>query len=64
MCYAKKLVGFYSSGSKIKLDPGFDGQFDCGKYNCGGCDQRLVDGEPPKRNQGFKINFNLYKLYF
>ena len=60
MCYAKKLIGFDFIGNEKILGHDFDGQFDCAKYNCNGCDHRLVDGEPPKRNKGFRISFNFY----
>ena len=58
MCYAKKLVAFWSDGTERNLGPDFDGQFDCARYDCSGCDHRLVDAESPKRNQGLRINFD------
>ena len=65
MCYAKKIVGFeldYLKGSIEKdLGPDFDGQFDCARFNCGGCDHELVDGGPTKRNLGFKTKFRFSK---
>ena len=50
MCYAEKLIGYWPNGKEKNLGPDFNGQFDCAQYNCGGCDHRLVDGEPSKRN--------------
>ena len=64
MCYAKKLISFDAWRVEKDLGSDFDGQFDCARYNCGGCDHRLVDGEPPKRNLGFRINFNFYTTLF
>ena len=64
MCYAKKLVGFYSSGIEKNLGRDFDGQLDCARYNCGGCDHRLVDGEPRKRNMGLTKISIFHELYF
>ena len=46
MCYVKKLTGSYGED----LGPKFDGQFDCPKFNCDGCNEGFVDGEAPKRN--------------
>ena len=54
MCYAHKIVDKLGRD----LSPDFDGQFDCARYNCGGCDHELVHGEPPKRNLGFRTNFD------
>ena len=56
MCYVKKLVRLKRVGTEENLGLDFDGQFDCARFNCEGCDHRLVDGEPPKRNQGFIMN--------
>ena len=64
MCYVKKLVGFCNDGTEKKLGPDFNGQFDCARYDCSGCDHRLVDGESPKRNMGFRIHFRLDELCF
>ena len=46
MCYVKKLVGW----NDRDLGPKFQGQFDCAKFNCAGCNEGFVDGEAPKRN--------------
>ena len=62
MCYAKKVVGFDWRGKEEDLGPDFDGQFDCARYNCNGCDNRLVDGESPKRNLGSRIIFIFIKI--
>ena len=52
MCYVKKLVGISGSdGKEVNLGPKFEGQFDCAKFNCSGCNEGFVDGEEPKRNQ-------------
>ena len=50
MCYAKKIVGL---GGR-DLGPKFNGQFDCAKFNCNGCNEGFVNGEAPKRNQDLK----------
>ena len=60
MCYVRKIV----AGNGTDLGSEFDGHFYCSRYNCEGCDHRLVDGEPPKRNQGFEISFNVPKALF
>ena len=60
MCYAKKLIGF-RYGSAKNLGPDFDGQFNCARFNCGGCDHELVDGGPTKRNLGFRIKCRFSK---
>ena len=47
LCYAKKLFG----EDEIDLGEKFDGQFDCAKFDCNGCNEAFVDGEAPKRNK-------------
>ena len=49
MCYVKKLVGI-DDDEEVDLGEKFDGQFDCAKFNCNGCNEGFVDGEAPKRN--------------
>ena len=63
MCYAKKLVGFYSDGTEKNLGCDFDGQFDCVRYKCNGCDHGLIDGEPPKRNLRLSKISTFHELY-
>ena len=50
MCYAKKLTNRYDED----LGEKFNGQFDCARFNCSGCNESFVDGEAPKRNQNLK----------
>ena len=55
MCYTKKLaVNPKFDGKKfVQFDfTKFEGQFDCTKFNCNGCNEGFLDGEPPKRNKG------------
>ena len=60
MCYTKKLVD--KNGDEI--GPEFEGRFDCNKFNCTetGCDEGLVDGDQPKRKDGFTFSttFNFH----
>ena len=46
MCYVTKLVGWNDKDLGAK----FHGQFDCAKFDCSGCNEGFVDGDPPKRN--------------
>ena len=67
MCYAKKIFGFGWDGDRrFEKDLGedFDGQFHCARFNCKGCDHRLVDGQLTKRDRGFQMNFDFQKLFF
>ena len=66
MCYARKIVGFrwdvdLQKDTEKELGEEFDGQFHCARFNCKGCNHRLVDGQLEKRNQGFRINLNFQK---
>ena len=47
MCYVKKLTTWIGDD----LGEKFDGQFDCAKFDCDGCNEGFVDGEAPKRNK-------------
>ena len=47
MCYVKKLT----KRNGDDLGEKFNGQFQCARFNCGGCNEGFVDGEAPKRNQ-------------
>ena len=62
MCYAEKLVGLDYDGNEENLGSDFDGQFHCARFNCKGCNHRLVDGQMPKRNQGIRLNFCFLKI--
>ena len=68
MCYAKKIFGmkWIGNGYHIEEDLGedFDGQFHCARFNCKGCDHRLVDGQLSKRNQAFRMNFDFQSISF
>ena len=58
MCYVKKMVGQQPGrwpGSETNLGEKFQGQFNCEKFNCDGCNEGFVDGEEPKRNQDLKL---------
>ena len=59
MCYVKKLVGINVHGDEVNLGIKFEGQFDCVKFDCNGCNEGFVDGEVPKRNlETVKISFD------
>ena len=51
MCYAKKIVGYKGKD----LGPKYNGQFECARFNCNGCNEGFVVGEAPKRNQDLKL---------
>ena len=58
MCYTKKLAVDEFDGRSwrqkfVQFDfAKFEGQFDCTKFNCNGCNEGFLDGEPPKRKKG------------
>ena len=43
------------AGSETNLGEKFQGQFNCEKFDCDGCNEGFVDGEEPKRNQDWKL---------
>ena len=57
MCYVEKVADFWYDGIERSWGPDFNGKFDCARFNCSGCNHRLIHSEAPKRNQGFRMNF-------